>query len=111
MRRREFLLCGAGAAWPLSVWAQQPSLRPLIGVLSSGPAKLREDQSDGLRRGLKEAGFVEGENVSVLYRGADDHYERLPALAAELVSRTVAVIATAGAFLQAPCHSVSRTGS
>jgi putative ABC transport system substrate-binding protein len=68
----------------------------LIGVLSSGPAKLREDQSDGLRRGLKEAGFTEGENLSILYRGADGHYDRLPALAAELVSRSVAVIATAG---------------
>ena len=57
---------------------------------------MREDQSDGLRRGLKEAGFAEGENLSILYRGADDHYDRLPALAAELVSRSVAVIATAG---------------
>ena len=49
------------------------------GVLSSGPAKLRHDQSDGLRRGLKEAGFAEGENLTILYRGADDHYDRLPA--------------------------------
>jgi putative tryptophan/tyrosine transport system substrate-binding protein len=98
MRRREFLgvLCGAGAAWPLTAWGQQPSLPPLIGVLSSGPAKLREDQSDGLRRGLKEAGFVEGDNLTVLYRGAEDHYERLPALAADLVGRSVMVIATAG---------------
>jgi putative ABC transport system substrate-binding protein len=97
MRRREFmaLLSGAVAAWPRSVRGQQSSL-PLIGVLSSGPAKLREDQSGGLRRGLKEAGFVEGENLSILYRGADDHYDRLSALAAELVSRSVAVIATAG---------------
>jgi putative ABC transport system substrate-binding protein len=77
------------------VRGQQPSL-PLIGLLNSGPAKLREDQSDGLWRGLKEAGFAEGENLSILYRGADDHYDRLPALAAELVSRSVAVIATAG---------------
>ena len=97
MRRREFItfLSSAAAAWPMTVRGQQPSL-PLIGVLSSGPAKLREDQSDGLRRGLKEAGFAEGENLSILYRGADDHYDRLPALAAELVSRSVAVIATAG---------------
>ena len=97
MRRREFVtfLSSAAAAWPLRVRGQQPSL-PLIGVLSSGPAKLRDDQSDGLRRGLKEAGFAEGENLSILYRGADDHYDRLPALAAELVSQSVAVIATAG---------------
>jgi putative ABC transport system substrate-binding protein len=97
MRRREFItfLSSAAAAWPMTVRGQQPSL-PLIGVLSSGPAKLREDQSDGLQRGLKEAGFAEGENLSILYRGADGHYDRLPALAAELVSRSVAVIATAG---------------
>jgi putative ABC transport system substrate-binding protein len=97
MLRREFIafLSIAVVAWPLKVRGQQPSL-PLIGVLSSGPAKLREDQSDGLRRGLKEAGFVENENLSILYRGADDYYDRLPELAAELASRSVAVIATAG---------------
>src|SRR6185312_7948877 len=88
MLRRRFiaLLSGSAAGWPLLVRGQQQPL-PLIGVLSSGPARLREDQSDGLRRGLKEAGFVEGENLSILYRGADDHYDRLPALAAELVSQ------------------------
>lgn len=97
MRRREFmtLLSGAVATWPLTARGQQASL-PLIGVLSSGAAKLRTDQSDGLRRGLKEAGFVEGKNLNIMYRGADDHYERLPVLAAELVSQSVAVIATAG---------------
>jgi putative ABC transport system substrate-binding protein len=97
MRRREFIAFagGAAAAWPLAIRGQQSS-PPLIGVLSSGPAKLRDDQSDGLTRGLNEAGFAEGRNLAVLYRGADDHYDRLPALAAELVSRSVAVIATAG---------------
>jgi putative ABC transport system substrate-binding protein len=97
MRRREFigLLSGAVTACPLALRAQQKSL-PLVGVLSSGPTKLRVDQSEGLRRGLKEAGFVEGGNLSIMYRGADDHYDRLPALAAELVSQSVSVIATAG---------------
>jgi putative ABC transport system substrate-binding protein len=97
MQRREFIafLIGAAAIWPRIARGQQPSL-PLIGILSSGPAKLREDQSGGLLRGLKEAGFVEGQNLNILYRGADDHYDRLPALAAELVGRSVAVIATAG---------------
>jgi len=97
MRRREFIavLSGAAATWPRIVRAQQASV-PLIGVLSSGSANLRADQSDGLRRGLKEAGFVEGENLNIVYAGADDHYDRLPAMAAELVGRSVAVIATAG---------------
>src|SRR5436305_1777248 len=94
MRRREFIrLIGGAAAWPAAARGQQTSL-PLIGVLSSGPARLRDDQSDGLRRGLKEAGFVEGENLTILYRGADDDYDRLPGLASELVARSVAVIAT-----------------
>jgi ABC-type uncharacterized transport system substrate-binding protein len=98
MRRREVLgiVSGLAAAWPLSVWGQQQLSPPSIGVLSSGPAKLREDQEGGLRRGLKEAGFTEGENLTILYRGADDHYDRLPALAAELVGQSVAVIVTAG---------------
>ncbi|HEX3913430.1 MAG TPA: hypothetical protein VHW71_07985, partial [Steroidobacteraceae bacterium] len=72
MRRREFIAFagGAAAAWPLAIRGQQTS-PPLIGVLSSGPAKLRDDQSDGLTRGLNEAGFAEGRNLAVLYRGAD----------------------------------------
>jgi putative ABC transport system substrate-binding protein len=96
MRRREFIaLISGAAAWPMVARGQQSSL-PVIGILNSGSAKLRNDQSDGLRRGLKEAGFTEGENLTVLYRGADDNYDRLPDLATELVRRPVAVIATAG---------------
>jgi putative ABC transport system substrate-binding protein len=96
MRRREFIgVVAVAVAGQLGAYGQQQAV-PLIGVLSSGPAKLREDQSDGLRLGLKQAGFAEGENLSILYRGADDHYDRLPALAAELVSQSVAAIATAG---------------
>jgi putative ABC transport system substrate-binding protein len=98
------------SAWPFALRAQQPSL-PLIGVLSSGPTKLREDQSDGLRRGLMEAGFVEGENLSILYRGADDQYDRLPALAAELASQSVSVIATAGGPVAALAASQRPTPS
>ena len=76
MRRREFItfVCGAATAWPFAVRGLQPSL-PLIGVLSSGPAKLREDQSDGLRRGLKGGELAVGENLTILYRGADEHYD------------------------------------
>jgi putative ABC transport system substrate-binding protein len=97
MDRREFIsvVSIVAAAWPAAGVGQQAP-RPLIAVLSSGPANLRQDQRDGLWRGLKEAGFVEGENLAILYRGADDDYERLPGLAAELVKQSVAVIATAG---------------
>src|SRR4051794_3296777 len=96
MRRRGFIgLIGGAAAWPLVARGQQLP-RPVIGVLSSGPATLRDDQSEGLRRGLQEAGFTEGENLTILYRGADDDYDRLPGLANELSGRPVAVIATAG---------------
>ena len=96
MRRREFitLLGGAAAIWPLAARAQQPM--PVIGMLNSGTAEPRRDQIEWFQRGLKEAGFVPGENVTIVKRGADDHYDRLPALAAELVRQQVAVIATVG---------------
>ena len=96
LRRREFITGLAGAAaWPIAGLAQQRVL-PLIGILNSGTEQLRPDQFDGLHRGLKETGFVAGTNVTVISRGADDNYDRLPALAAEFVRLPVAVIATAG---------------
>ena len=97
MRRREFIsiVGGATVVFPLIARAQQQAM-PVIGVLNSGTAQLRPDQFDGLHRGLKEAGFVAGANATIVYRGADDHYDRLPALAAELVRRPVAVIAAVG---------------
>jgi putative tryptophan/tyrosine transport system substrate-binding protein len=97
MKRREFIAGLAGtAAWPVVARGQQRGALPLIGILNSGAEQLRPDQFDGLRRGLEEAGFVLGTNASVISRGADDNYDRLPALALELVRRNVAVIATAG---------------
>jgi putative tryptophan/tyrosine transport system substrate-binding protein len=97
MRRREVLALGAAVAtWPHGRALAQPSATPLVGVLNSGPERLRPDQLDGLHRGLREAGFVERFNLAIAYRGAEGRYERLPALAADLARIPVSVIATAG---------------
>jgi putative tryptophan/tyrosine transport system substrate-binding protein len=95
IKRREFitLLCGAAAAWPFTAHAQQPAM-PVIGFLA--PVATSEHQLRGFHQGLKQAGFVEGENVSILYRSAENEIDRLPALATDLARRGVAVIATVG---------------
>jgi len=94
IRRREFitLLGGATAAWPIAARAQQQPAMPVIGFLSLGSLEADTSRMNGLRRGLAEIGYVEGQNVAIEYRGAQYQYDRLPALAVDLVSRQVNVI-------------------
>jgi len=96
LRRREFmtLLGGAAAAWPLAARAQQGERLRRIGVLHGTSAAQWADRMAGFHRGLGEAGFAEGRNVTIEYRWAEGQFDRLPAMAADLVSRKVAVIST-----------------
>jgi putative ABC transport system substrate-binding protein len=95
MRRRDFiaLLSGVAGNWPLAVRAQQPAL-PIVAFINAGSADGSAARSAAFRKGLNEAGYVEGQNATVEYHWLEGHYDRLPALVADLVRRRVAVIAT-----------------
>ena len=97
MRRREFitLIGGAAAAWPLAARAQQAAV-PVVGFLNPTTPEALAEPMRGLRQGLKDAGYVEGENLTIEYRWADNQAERLPAMATELVRRRVSLIVATG---------------
>jgi putative tryptophan/tyrosine transport system substrate-binding protein len=97
VRRRDFItLLGGAATWPLTVRAQQPAI-PVIGFLHPASKAAYEDMLAAFSQGLKETGYVEGQNVTIEYRWAEGRYDRLPAMAVELIDRPVAVL-VAGAF-------------
>ena len=97
MRRRDFIkfVAGSAAAWPLLAHAEQQTM-PVIGLLDLRSPDTIGDRLPAFRRGLKESGYVEGENVAIVYRWAENEIGRLPELAADLVGRKVNVIATVG---------------
>jgi putative tryptophan/tyrosine transport system substrate-binding protein len=97
LRRREViaLIGGAAVSWPFAVWAQQAAI-PVIGYLSSASPDRDAGRLRAFRQGLSETGFIEGRNIAIEYRWAEEQHDRLPALAAELVRQQVAVIAQAG---------------
>ena len=93
--RREFITLLVAAAWPLAARAQQPAM-PVVGYLGPASPETSRNQLAAFHRGLADTGYVEGRNVAIEYRWAENHYDRLPALATELVHRQLSVIVAGG---------------
>ena len=110
MRRRAFIegIAASGVAWPLAARAQQSSM-PVIGYLGVGSAQSDAYRVGGFRQGLKEVGYVEGQNLTIEYRWAEDHPDRLPAMAADLVRHQVAVIVATSASASLAAKAATTT--
>jgi putative tryptophan/tyrosine transport system substrate-binding protein len=110
MRRRDFVtvIGGAAAAWPLTARAQQQAM-PVVGFLGTTGGQRRGEVLAAYYMGLADTGYIEGRNVAIEYRWAENHYDRLPALAEELVRRRVAVIVAPGSVAAASAAKTATT--